>query len=82
MTASSKTINQQLSDQWLKNFSQNAVETVRVVDGIVMFNHATGVMRAEWSNGQTEHWDACSKGYSINTATASFRDCVERWSEQ
>jgi len=63
----------------------NAVEVARVSEGRVLFDHASGAMRAEWDDGSTEHWHLPGHGYgfrySYETKLKSFRDCVERWSE-
>ena len=49
----------------------NAVETVRLKDGVVTFDHATKTMRAVWDNGYTETWS--HNGYDYEASLAGFR---------
>lgn len=52
----------------------NAIETVRVAEGVVTFDHSTCVMRAVWDNGYTETWG--KRGYSYAAKLESFRNFV------
>lgn len=53
----------------------NSVECVKVESGVVMFDHSTGNMWANWNNGYSEHWP--NKGYDVEQKLYSFYLMVE-----
>ena len=55
----------------------NAVETFEMPEGIVKFDHSTGVMSAVWHNGYTETWPR--RGYSIQQKFESFLFFTEQY---
>ncbi len=48
----------------------NTVETVRLPDGEVSFDHSTLTTTAKWDNGYTETWPA--RGYGYEAKLVSF----------
>lgn len=55
----------------------NSVETVTMPEGVVSFDHSTGVMKANWNNGYSETWPR--RGYSIEQKRHSFYFFTEQW---
>ncbi len=54
----------------------NHIETVHLEDGVVSFNHKTGVMSAIWNNGYTETW---SNHFGVNAHRNSFYRFTDQW---
>ena len=52
------------------------IETVVLEDGVVSFNHATGVMNAKWNNGYTETW---SNIYGKKAHLDAFYRFTDQW---
>lgn len=48
----------------------NHIEKVTTPEGVVSFDHSTGIMSAVWNNGYTETWPR--RGYSIAQKLESF----------
>lgn len=46
------------------------IEVIKTQDGVVSFDHNTGVMSAVWFNGYHETWP--TRGYSVDTLYAAF----------
>ena len=47
----------------------NQIEVIRLEDGVVSFNHQTGVMSAKWDNGYDETW---SNHYGLDAHRNAF----------
>ncbi len=55
----------------------NSVETCQTNEGLISFDHSTGIMTAEWDNGYKETWGR--RGYDISTKFESFLFFTEQW---
>jgi urocanate hydratase len=54
----------------------NQIETVKLAEGVVTFDYATGIMRAKWNNGYNETWS--HKGYPLQSAINGFYRFIEQ----
>lgn len=54
----------------------NQIETVQLEDGVVSFDHSTGIMSAKWNNGYAETW---SNHYGLEAHRNAFYRFTDQW---